>query len=218
MAEIGRGVILGSVSAYSIADSADAQHYDAMGTTSATTLQLGMGGWIISDGNYTDFRIGEVRSFAIEYHNQEVLRPLPVFHAKRSHRLVEACRYAVTGKTIHLADRWVAIDIGVAAYSERRSPSPPPPERFEGEIWLGIDPFPYFERYANERGAPPLIYDWQIHRIQVETAPRILQDGMSIYDPERLRLEDVEDTRKGEDFVLHCELLPAPPRWTLGES
>ena len=41
-----------------------------------TTLQVGLNSWIIADGNYTDFSVGEARSFALEYYNENELRPL----------------------------------------------------------------------------------------------------------------------------------------------
>jgi hypothetical protein len=183
----------------------------------ATTLQVGLNSWIIADGNYTDFRVGEVRSFALEYYDEYGLGRLPGGGDGRSCKPLGGCRYAVTGRTIHLSSGWAVIDVGVPAYRELYS-LPPPPTRFQGVIWLGVDPFFYFESRAKESGAPPLIFDWRIHRIQVETAPRILQDDLWIYDPARLKLEDVGDTREGEDFVLHCQLLAAPPRHTLASA
>lgn len=177
-------------------------------------LQVGLNSWIIADGNYADFRVGEVRSFALEYYNEDELRSLPKSRATRNLSRLDGARYAVTGRTLHLTSEWAAIDVGVPAYRELYS-FPAPPKRFEGTVWLGVDPFFYFERRAREPGAPALIFDWRIARIEVETAPRILKEGMMIYDPARLQLEDVEDTREGEDFVLHCELMPGPPRHTL---
>ena len=177
-------------------------------------LQVGLNSWIISDGNYADFKVGQVRSFALEYFNEEELRVLPKSRARRSFVRLDAARYAVAGRTLHVTPEWVVIDVGVPAYRELYSFAQPP-RRFEGVLCLGVDPFFYVERRAREPGAAPLICDWRIHRIEVETAPRILQGDIMVYDPERLQLKDVEDTRKGEDFVLHCELLANPPRHTL---
>lgn len=148
-------------------------------------LQVGLNSWIIADGNYNDFRVGEVRSFALEYCNEDDLRSLPKSRATRSLARLDGARYAVTGRTLHLGSERAAIDVGVPAYRELYS-LPPPSKRFEGIVWLGVDPFFYFKRRAREAAAPALIFDWRIHRIEVETAPRILKDGMMIYDPARL--------------------------------
>jgi hypothetical protein len=180
-------------------------------------LQVGLNSWIIADGNYDDFRVGEVRSFALEYYAENDLLPLSKSRATRSLARLDGSHYAVTGRTLHVAPEWVVIDVGVPAYRELYS-VPPPPKRFEGTVWLGVDPFFYFERLARQPGAPALIFDWRILRIEVETAPRILKDGMWIYDPERLKRKDVEDTRDGEDFVLHCELMPGKPRHSLAPA
>lgn len=185
-----------------------------MASDTAALLQVGLNSWIIGDGNYAHFAVGEVRSFALEFYNETELRPLPESQATCAYKPLGRAHYAVEGRTVHVTPNWAVIDVGVLAYREFRA-FPSPARRFEGEIWLGVDPFFYFERLSHERDAPPLIFDWRIHRIEVETAPRILRDNMLVYDPDRLRLKDVEDTREGEDFVLHCELVSAVPSYHL---
>ena len=177
-------------------------------------LQVGLSSWIIADGNYKDFSVGDVRSFALEYYNEADLRPAT---APRSHRHLGDARHAVTGRRVHLGPTWCAIDIGVLAYRELHS-FPPPPPSFDGEVYLGVDPFFYFETLAHETDGPALIYDWRIHRIEVETAPRILKDGLMIYDPDKRKPADVQDTKRGEDFILHCERLAEPPQRHLTHS
>lgn len=171
-------------------------------------LQVGLSSWIIADGNYKDFSVGDVRSFALEYYNEAELRPAT---ASSSHRHLGDARHAVTGRRVHLAPTWCAIDIGVLAYRELHSFSPPPPS-FSGEVYLGVDPFFYFESLARDADAPALIYDWRIHRIELETAPRILKDGLMIYDPDKRKRANVQDTKRGEEFILHCERLAEPPQ------
>lgn len=176
-------------------------------------LQVGLSSWIIGDGNYKDFSVGDVRSFALEYHNDHEFRPAT---GAISSRHLGNARYAVTGRRAHLGGHsqqltptWCVIDIGVLAYRELLGFAAPP-DLFAGEIYLGVDPFFYFERLSSERDAPPLIYNWRIHRIEVETAPRVPKGGMMIYDPDKRKLADVQDTKRGEDFVLHCECLADP--------
>jgi hypothetical protein len=178
-------------------------------------LQVGLSSWIISDGNYKDFSVGDVRSFALEYYNEDKLRPAtePSFR-----RYLGDARYAVAGSRLHLGGlsqhltpTWCVIDVGVLAYRELHQ-FDVPPDRFSGEVYLGVDHFSYFERLAHEADAPPLIYNWRVHRIEVETAPRILKDGMWIYDPDKRGCADVQETKGGEDFILHCERLPDLPQ------
>jgi hypothetical protein len=193
---------------------ASPQYRQMKAASPTTTLRVGLNSWIIADGNYRDFRVDEVRSFALEYHTEQDLRPLPKPRGNRSCELLDSCRCAVTGRTLYLTSRWAVIDVGVLAYRQLYSLTPPP-KRFEGEIWLGVDPYFYFERLSMESEAPLLIFDWRIHRIEVESGPRILRNNLWVYDPLRLERKDVEDTREGEDFVLHCELLPTAPRRTM---
>lgn len=171
-------------------------------------LEVGLSSWIIADGNYENFSVGDVRSFALEYYSEAELRPAT---ASPSHRHLGDARHAVTGRRVHLVPTWCAIDIGVLAYRQLHS-FPPPPPSFRGQVYLGVDPFFYFESLAREADAPALIYDWRIYRIEVETAPRFLKDGLMIYDPDKRKRADVQDTKGGEDFILHCERLPAPPQ------
>ena len=37
-----------------------------------------------------------------------------------------------------------------------------------GELYLGVDPYFYFERLFRTPGMPPLIYEWQIEGIAIE--------------------------------------------------
>ena len=171
-------------------------------------LEVGLSSWIIEDGNYNDFSVGDVRSFALEYYNEAELPPAT---AAPSHRHLGDARHAVSGRRVHLTPTWCAIDVDVLAYRELLGFQAPPPS-FSGQVYLGVDPFFYFESLAHEAGAPALVYDWRIHRIEVETAPRILKDGLMIYDPDKRKRADVQDTKAGEDFILHCERLPGPPQ------
>jgi hypothetical protein len=177
-------------------------------------LQVGFSGWITADGNYREFSVGDVRSFALEYYPEDEMRPAA---ATPSYRHLGDARHEVSGRLFHLGGlvqhltpTWCVIDVGVLAYRELRSLTPPP-ESFSGTVYLGVDPFFYFESLALEPDAPALIYNWRIHRIEVETAPRVFSDGMMIYDPQKLKLVDVQDTTRGEDFILHCERLPGLP-------
>jgi len=116
------------------------------------------------------------------------------------------------------------IDFGLSAFQQ----TTPPTAMREGDwvaadIYLGIDPFFYFEQPAHSRGMPPLIYDWIIREILVQTAPFIEtrdDNGTRLldWDESKSEFQSVENTdawkvdsvRAG--YVLRSELLGTPPR------
>jgi hypothetical protein len=66
---------------------------------------------------------------------------------------------------------WV-IDLGILAFQVQ----PPPAGTrtggwMEGEFYLGIDPFFYFESLWKEPGMPALAYDVEVREILLETTP-----------------------------------------------
>src|SRR4051794_37666484 len=104
-----------------------------MPSESAPLLQVGLNPWMIADGNYSDFTVGEVRPFALEFYNEAALRPWPESQAACPYKPLGRAHYAVEGRTIHLTPKWAVIDVGFLAYREIHS-FPSPPGRFEGEI------------------------------------------------------------------------------------
>jgi hypothetical protein len=87
-----------------------------------------------------------------------------------------------------------------------------------GKFYVGIDPFDYFERLSRHHAAPPLIYDWDVTKIELETTPIVEKGRMRMRDRSRRGWREVNDTRarsgaaRMEEFVLHCARLDNPPR------
>jgi hypothetical protein len=77
--------------------------------TSDVNVQIGLSGWIIADGNYADFCVGETRSFALEYYNQEPLRPLPKSRDRRGMILIREALYAVSGRLAFEGPEWAVM-------------------------------------------------------------------------------------------------------------
>ena len=136
-------------------------------------VRVGVSAWIIQDGNYGDFSVGERTRFALEFHPIKPLQRsqdgLPL--AER----LKGSRYFVRARVAFLASNVWVIDAGsFMAYLEES-----PPQHvgvgnwLEGEIYLGIDPFFYFEDLHRQDGMPPLIYEWIVRSIQRETTPWI---------------------------------------------
>ena len=175
--------------------------------------------WIIQDGNYGDFTVGEQRAFALEFggtFEATDLAPCELVH-------VEDADYIATARVVHTASDWWAIDAGVLLFCEERPPACAVRGRFvQGVLTIAVDPFFYFEVHGAERNAPALIYDWLIESIEIETAPFIdVGHKMRARDPKKLAWKHVPETRAWTDddghgsYLLRVRRLENPPRRTL---
>ncbi len=183
------------------------------------SLSIGLDSWIVQDGNYGDFKVGERTPFALEFGGRLARHE----HAEapvRAMKHVENFSYEITGLIVHLTDEWWVIDAGVRMFCEQR-----PPEGLElgtwvtGEIDLGVDPFFYFERLAHQDGVPALIYDWVIEAISIQTAPFIeVEPRLMARDPTKLAWKPITETQATLDdgghaqYVLHCRRDGNDPR------
>jgi hypothetical protein len=94
-----------------------------------------------------------------------------------------------------------------------------PGDRYGGEICLGVDPFFYFETLAQSEGAPALIYDWRIEKVEMQMAPFIkARPNHFERDPDNWSWREIDQTNASEDdgghalYRLHCARSDAPPR------
>ena len=85
-----------------------------------------------------------------------------------------------------------------------------------GEIYLGIDPFFYFEDLHKLPGMPALQYDWRIERILLETTPWLSTkrpEGGTLMERDKTKesFREVERTDAWQDdegrgsYELECE-------------
>jgi hypothetical protein len=85
----------------------------------------------------------------------------------------------------------------------------------EGEIYLGIDPFMYFEGLKNMSGMPALTYGFRIERIFLETTPWLTQSDEAgrprmVRDDRNESYQEVTETDAWNDdnghahYVLQC--------------
>ena len=174
--------------------------------------------WIIQDGNYADFCRRQKANFALEFYPHGLQ---PTLATERRAEWRQRDVYEVQAQVVCvLAGAWV-IDFGVKAFQQSR----PPRKIREGDwisasIYLGIDPFFYFEELAHVRGMPPLIYRWFIRNIRLQTAPFVetLDDRgrrILIRDESKSAYREIEQTDAWHDddghadYLLECELLDA---------
>jgi hypothetical protein len=189
-----------------------------------TQWHVGLSSWIIQDGNYGDFQRGQKAAFGLEFYPHDC-RPSTAnkFRAK----LTGEDRYSVTAKVLEVLPEACVIDFGVRAFRERGWPKIIKKGAWiDADIYLGIDPFFYFERLAKLRGMPPLIYDWTIDAITMQTAPFVEsrnERGQRVFtrDESKSAFKKVQQTNAWDDddghaeYVLHCQLHDRPPRRTL---
>jgi hypothetical protein len=183
------------------------------------TVAIGIAAWIIQDGNYGDFACGDTASFALEFYPTDGLElvsaPPP---RQRCLRHIAESRYEIVAEVTHLDEDWWVIDPGIAIFQEDK---PPTTVRrgdwVRGNIYIGIDPFFYFERLCRRPGAPPLIYDWIIETIEQDISP-LIEIAPRFYgrDPERISWRKVEmtdgwgpDPGIGE-YTLHGKCVGGP--------
>jgi len=121
-----------------------------------------------------------------------------------------------------MADDWWAIDVGILAFREERPPANVRQGSWlRGSAYIGIDPFFYFERLARQSGAPALIYDWKIVKIEVQTAPFIeVKPRVTERDQSLLGWKEIAETNAWDDdgghaeYLLHCRRISGPARRT----
>jgi hypothetical protein len=193
----------------------------------AEHLVVGVSSWIIQDGNYGDFSRGDRAAFAIEFYaSTEFTAVNPGRRPTRSLIHAGDAQYRTVGQVVHVAEDWWVIDAGTQLYREEK---PPPTVQvgnwLEGEISVGVDPFFYFERLASLPDAPPLIYDWTVEKIEMQTAPFIeIRPRMMERDPERLGWKEIASTDAWKDddgraeYLIHCKRAEGPARRVLSRT
>jgi len=174
---------------------------------------LSMSSWVIQDGNYRDFAVGERRRFALEFYDKGLRDAEP---STRSAVAQGAGVYEIAADVAYAAEDLVLLDFGLLAYSDARGPAATPGSWRAGRVLLEVDHFAYFESHAKRQGIPPAVYTWTITGIWRQTAPYILDPDAPmkryIRDPTRLgyvpleRTDAWHDDEGSADYVFRCRL------------
>jgi hypothetical protein len=189
-------------------------------TLMTDALVVGLYSWIIMDGNYRDFARDAEVAFALEFHATPPLEKVEsdsILAPSLTH--VGDAYYEVMGQVVHVADDWWVINVGILAFQGEKPPTNVRQGSWlRGKTFIGIDPFFYFEGLAYQPGAPALVYDWKVEKIEVQTAPFIeVAPRMMARDPAKLGWKEIVETNAREDageYLLHCSCLggPRPPK------
>jgi hypothetical protein len=184
--------------------------------------EVGLSSWIIQDGNYGDFETGKNVDFALEFYSQSFDK---ANKKTKSARSLGDAKYDITAEVIYLTEEVWVLDFGLRAFHD----SKPPPGTIVGSfvtanIYLGIDPFFYFEELHALPGMLPLIYSWKVASIGQQTAPLIESLNASgqkalVRDATKHGYRTIGKTDGWEDgggnaeYILFCAQLDVPPKF-----
>ncbi len=181
-------------------------------------IRVGLSSWIIQDGNYPDLKIEEIHAFALEFWTDAPFEILASGQPALSWR--NGSNYSITGAVKFIGDRWWVLDAGLPMYSDQLAPPAPVGSVVTTNIYVGVDHFSYFETLARQPGAPPLIYDWRIEAIELDTTP-LIETKRRLFerDPSRPASKAVTRTDAWRDdegvsqYTLTCRRTGSEPRW-----
>jgi len=81
---------------------------------------IGLSAWIIQDGNYPDFAVGETVEFAVEFYHKPG-SAIEVCHLEISARHAGETAYEVVAENVLATDAVTVLDVGILVYCERAS-------------------------------------------------------------------------------------------------
>jgi len=171
------------------------------------TVFVGVSSWIIQDGNYGDFRVGEAVRFALELYPHAIV---VAQCAEPSFERIRASRYRVRGRVVYADQSSWVIDMGIMAYRNQKPPRGVEKGNWvEAEIYVGIDPFFYFEELYARPGMPALQYQWRIRNILLETTPWLSSKDLTgktilTRDEPHESFTEVAETNAWEDDEGHA--------------
>ena len=185
------------------------------------SLNISVDSWIIQDGNYDDFTVGQNAQFALEFFSHSLT---PSNCAAPAMKHLGGIRYQICSSVEFCeSDVWV-LNMGVLCYRQDG-----PPEFVttgawvEGELSLGIDPFYYFEDLRKRSAMPALIYSFRVDKILLETTPWLTKSGefggeIMQRDERRESYREVPRTNAWNDdngnahYILSCSELDGPSK------
>jgi hypothetical protein len=183
---------------------------------------IGISGWIIQDGNYPDFEVGQTAEFALEFIPRTITR-LPA--AERTARHLLRSEHQVLGEVVFCAKESWVLDFGLRAYrAQMPRPGIETGQFVSARGYLGVDPFFYIEELFQLPGMLPLVYTWQIEGITLSTAPYIQapnRAGEMRWQLDESRRSSVpvpwtdawHDNEGNAGYTLHCVKLNDEPRF-----
>jgi hypothetical protein len=194
--------------------------------TKPSVWNIRLDAWIIQDGNYPDFAVGQTAEFAIEFF-VDPSKPIERAQQQISAIHTEDSGYDVVARSLLQEPELTILDMGILVYSGQKSEFQKFPigTLLRTRLSLSIDPYDYFRFFSKDSAIPPLIYSWNVLSIHRQTAPFVeLADSsgrkMRGRDLTQLGYENIGKTNAWSDdegfgeYILCCELLPFEPKRT----
>lgn len=173
------------------------------------TLSVDAGMMAAVDGCLPGRQIGDVFPAALICFASKPLALVPPDRASPvMHRKKDKSVHSVVALCLHHGQEITVFDFAVSAYCGRTHVSEDyqPGQLYRGDINLSFAPLTKFDVSIKRSGAPPLVYDWKIERIE---AP----------EPSDGQWRDFSQIPRKRDLtspiVLHCTALSDAPRHTL---
>ena len=198
-----------------------------METPISSYWDIALDSWIVQDGNYHDFSVGQTAEFALTFWTLEGSNPPPSSDSVSARKL-GGCRYRTIAEVVLKTTKVTVLDIGLWVYQQTSIAGPFSQEsRLAVDLDIGVDPYFYFEELSKIPEVPPLIYSWKVRSILRQTAPyvdAVAGEGFTtgrptrMRDPQRLGYENILRTDAWNDdggyaeYLLRCELLPVAPK------
>jgi len=172
------------------------------------SINVNLDSWIIQDGNYEDFIVGQEATFALEFYpHSELKRSKP---GERAFVSAGPSEYQVVAEVIYRSPKAVVVDFGLMVYRETENFEYAERDWFDGKLNIGIDPFFYSSYLKDEPGIPWIKYKFRIDEILLDTTPWIQDGRMQYRDESRISFRSVSKTNAWEDddgngsYILKC--------------
>ncbi|MBP7482119.1 MAG: hypothetical protein KA788_06245 [Lacunisphaera sp.] len=174
-------------------------------------MRIGLASWIIQDGNYPNFRTGETYSFALEFYAKAFSTTRP---GTRSFTPSGNCHYDISAEVTFRKHDFTVIDFGLPAFQEQMR-GVEVGQWIRANVFIGVDPFMYFESWEPSPDVPRIKRRWRVDRIYLETTPRVEVDPKCLVRDDK-RFSEVEvsgtdawhDDGGNADYALECTSVP----------
>lgn len=177
------------------------------------SINAGIDAWVIEDGNYSDFEVGQEIQFALAFYP---LSLKPSDSSSRSVAHMGGNRYKICAQVVFKRENLWVIDMGFLAYTgSHQFASIKEHDWIEGDGYIGVDEFDYREARHKDPSIPDITYSFKIEQIFLDTTPWVArrdQSGRTVMcrSEQQQSFREVAETDAWNDddgnasYVLKC--------------